>query len=46
MRSLLRFLLVVCTLGLASLFGCSGTKTGSTGPPPPTDVTLHVPGMN
>lgn len=41
MRSLFRFVLVPFTLGMAVL-GCG--KSGP--PPPPTDVTLSVPGMN
>jgi hypothetical protein len=44
MSSFFRFLLIVFTVGIASMFGCSGKKTGP--PPTPTDVTLVVPAMN
>jgi hypothetical protein len=44
MRTFLRFALMVGTLGIAAMIGCTGKKTGP--PPAPTDVTLLVPGMN
>jgi len=43
MRSLLRSVLTVLTLGIATVIGCTGKKTS---PPPSTDVTLLVPAMN
>jgi predicted component of type VI protein secretion system len=44
MRSLLRSALALFALG-ATVIGCN-KPAAPTEPAPPTDVTLHVPGMN
>ena len=43
MRSLFRYAWTALTLGMASMIGSSGKKTG---PPAAADVTLLVPAMN